>query len=111
MHGFITHISKTQHFKQFGGFCFDLFLIHSRPGTKEGKIYQRYHLDNEKLSITISNSEAGLYSNDGELIVDDLNRIWRLDVLRSLMDSVRLRKLNDGWKIEMIRLIPAIVVA
>ncbi len=77
----------------------------------EGKIYQRYHLDNEKLSITISNSEAGLYSNDGELIVDDLNRIWRLDVLRSLMDSVRLRKLNDGWKIEMIRLIPAIVVA
>ncbi len=76
----------------------------------DGKIYQRYHLDNEKLSITISNSEVGLDANAGELIVDDLNRIWRLDVLRSLMDSVRLRKLEGGWKIELTRLIPTNVV-
>ena len=73
----------------------------------EGKIHQRYHLDQEKLSITIANSEAGLDSSEGELIVDDPNRIWRLDVLRSLMDSVRLRKLEDGWKIELTRLSPA----
>ncbi len=72
----------------------------------DGKIYQRYHLGNEKLSITISNSEAGLDSDEGELLVDDPNRIWRLDVLRSLMDSVRLRKLEGGWKIELMRLIP-----
>ncbi len=79
--------------------------------SSDGKIHQRYHLDNENLSITISNSEAGLDANEGELLVDDPNRIWRLDVLRSLMDSVRLRKLNDGWKVELIRLIPATVAA
>ena len=77
----------------------------------DGKIFQRYHLDNDRLSITISNSETGLNSNKGELLVDDPNRIWRLDVLRSLMDSVRLRKLEDGWKIELTRLIPANVAA
>ncbi len=75
--------------------------------TTEGLIHQRYHLDQDKFSITVSNSEAGLNSDQGELMVDDPNRIWRLDVLRSLVDSVRLRKREDGWKIELIRLVPA----
>ena len=74
--------------------------------TPDGKIYQRYHLDSEKMTITISNTEAGLTQTEGTLVVEDPERLWRLEVLRSLVDFVRLTKLDTGWRVELTRFIP-----
>lgn len=72
----------------------------------DGKIYQRYHLDDEKMTITVSNVASGLSDTQGKIMVDDPERLWRLDVLRSLVDFVRLIKLDNGWRIELTRFIP-----
>jgi hypothetical protein len=39
-------------------------------------------------------------------VVDDPERLWRLDVLRSLVDFVRLIQLDTGWRVELTRFIP-----
>jgi anti-sigma regulatory factor (Ser/Thr protein kinase) len=72
-----------------------------------GKIYQRYRLDEEKMTITIANTAAGLDDTSGTLIEDDPERLWRLDVLRSLVDIVRLTRLADGWRVELTRFTPS----
>jgi hypothetical protein len=74
--------------------------------TSEGKIYQRYQLDEEKLMIVVSNTAAGLTQITGTFVVEDPERLWRLDVLRSLVDFVRLIKLDVGWRVELARFIP-----
>ncbi len=74
--------------------------------TPDGKIYQRYHLDEEKMTITVSNLSTGLTQTEGAIVVDDPERLWRLDVLRSLVDFVRLTKLETGWRVELTRFIP-----
>ncbi|HEX4948044.1 MAG TPA: ATP-binding protein [Blastocatellia bacterium] len=74
--------------------------------TSAGKIYQRYLLDEEKLVITVSNTATGLDDTTGTLVVEDPERLWRLDVLRSLVDFVRLTKLGVGWRVELTRFIP-----
>ncbi len=83
--------------------CLSLAAIEEAP---DGKIHQRYQLDDEKITISISNRAAGLNVKDGAIVVEDPERIWRLDVLRSLVDFVRLTKLDDGWKVELTRFIP-----
>ena len=74
--------------------------------TSEGKIYQRYQLDKEKMTIIVSNTAAGLTQTAGTIVVEDSERLWRLDVLRSLVDFVRLIKLDVGWRVELARFIP-----
>ncbi len=74
--------------------------------TPDGKIYQRYHLDEEKMTITVSNIATGLDETEGTIVVDDPDRLWRLDVLRSLVDFVRLTKLDTAWRVELTRFIP-----
>ena len=74
--------------------------------TPAGKIYQRYLLDEEKITITLSNISTGLMKTEGTIVVDDPERLWRLDVLRSLVDFVRLIKLDTGWRVELTRFIP-----
>lgn len=70
------------------------------------RIHQRYHTDKERLTITISNTAAGLDAEGGILIEDDPERVWRLDVLRSLVDEVRLVRLPDGWRVTLTRFLP-----
>ena len=74
--------------------------------TPDGKIYQRYHLDDEKMTITVSNISTGLTETEGTIVVDDPDRLWRLDVLRSLVDFVRLTKLDVAWRVDLTRFIP-----
>ncbi len=74
--------------------------------TPDAKIYQRYLLDEEKITITLSNLPTGLDQTDGTVVVDDPERLWRLDVLRSLVDFVRLHKFDAGWRVELMRFIP-----
>jgi hypothetical protein len=74
--------------------------------TPEGKIYQRYQLDEEKMTIIVSNLATGLGQSTGTIVVEDPERLWRLDVLRSLVDLVRLTRLAPGWRVELTRFIP-----
>ena len=83
--------------------CLSLAAAEEAP---DGKIYQRYHLDEEKMTITISNIATGLMEVEGAIVVDDPERLWRLEVLRSLVDFVRLIKLDTGWRVELTRFIP-----
>ncbi|MBS1811572.1 MAG: hypothetical protein JST84_25650 [Acidobacteria bacterium] len=83
--------------------CLSLAATEEHPDTR---IFQRYQLDEEKMTITVANTSAGLNDTTGTLITDDPERIWRLEVLRSLVDFVRLTKLTDGWRVELTRFIP-----
>lgn len=83
--------------------CLSLAAAEESP---EGKIYQRYHVDEEKMTIIVSNLPTGLDQTIGMIIVEDPDRLWRLDVLQSLVDIVRLAKLDTGWRVELTRLIP-----
>ncbi len=83
--------------------CLSLAAAEEAP---DGNIYQRYHLDEEKMTITISNIATGLTETEGTIVVDDPERLWRLDVLRSLVDFVRLTQLDTGWRVELTRFIP-----
>jgi hypothetical protein len=83
--------------------CLSLAAAEQSP---DGKIYQRYHLDAEKMTITVSNIASGLRETEGKIVVDDPERLWRLDVLRSLVDFVRLTQFDTGWRVELIRFIP-----
>ncbi len=83
--------------------CLSMAATEEHPDTK---IYQRYQLDEEKMTITIANTSAGLNNLTGTPITEDSERIWRLEVLRSLVDFVRLTKLTDGWRVELTRFIP-----
>lgn len=83
--------------------CLSLAAAEESP---DGKIYQRYHLDAEKMTITVSNIASGLSKTEGKIVVDDPERLWRLEVLRSLVDFVRLTQLDTGWRVELTRFIP-----
>jgi hypothetical protein len=83
--------------------CLSLAAAEEAP---DSKIYQRYQRDEEKMTITIANSAAGLDDTSGTIVTEDPERLWRLDVLRSLVDLVRLTKLDTGWRVELTRFIP-----
>ncbi|MFN7928793.1 MAG: hypothetical protein U0Y68_12750, partial [Blastocatellia bacterium] len=83
--------------------CLSLAAADQQP---ESRIYQRYQLDEEKMTIIVANTVAGLNDTTGTLVTDDPDRVWRLEVLRSLVDFVRLTKLTDGWRVELTRFIP-----
>lgn len=83
--------------------CLSMAATEDRP---DAKIYQRYELDEEKMTITLANTAAGLDDTTGTLVAEDPERIWRLEVLRSLVDFVRLTKLGNGWRVELTRFIP-----
>ena len=82
-----------------------LSLAAANPAA-DGNIYQRYFVDEEKIVITVADSKAGLDDAGGEIIHDDPERTWRLEVLRSLLDLVRLTKFEQGWRVELTRFIP-----
>jgi len=71
----------------------------------DGRIHQRYRVDEEKMTVTVSNSAAGLDELGGVVVDDDPDRIWRLDVLQSLVDVVRLTRLENGWRVVSIKLL------
>lgn len=68
-----------------------------------GRIHQRYHVDDKRMTITASNTAAGLDAEGGTALEDDPERVWRLDVLRSLVDEVRLTKFDGGYRVVLTR--------
>jgi anti-sigma regulatory factor (Ser/Thr protein kinase) len=78
--------------------CLSLTAIGHSP---DGRIHQRYRLDDAQMTIIVSNSAAGLDETGGSVIEEDPDRIWRLAVLRSLVDQVRLTRFDDGWRVAL----------
>jgi len=72
------------------------------------KIKQRFSIHADKVVITVSN--RGLRLTDRmpirpETEGDDKRRGWGLDLIRSLMDEVRIESVDDGTQITMVKLI------
>ena len=65
----------------------------------DGRIHQRYRVDDDRMTITVSNSVAGLDEPGGVVVQDDPDKIWRVDVLRSLVDQVYLTRFDEGWRV------------
>ena len=76
------------------------------------KIYQKFAVSERKVVITVSN--RGLRLTDraatGEAVQSELGegrRGWGLNLIRTLMDDVRVEPVDDGTRIVMTKLIPA----
>ncbi|PYS90731.1 MAG: hypothetical protein DMF62_04110 [Acidobacteria bacterium] len=74
----------------------------------DGKIKQRFSVDEEKVVIIVSN--RGMRLTDRmpirpEAEGDDKRRGWGLGLIRSLMDEVRIESVDDGTQITMVKLI------
>ncbi len=69
----------------------------------DGRIHQRYRATDQQMTIIIADSAAGLDETGGVLIDEDPERIWRVEVLRSLVDQVRLSRLEHGWRVELTK--------
>jgi hypothetical protein len=80
--------------------CLSLTALGREPS---GRIHQRFHLEDAQMTITVSNSAAGLNRTGGTVVEDDPERVWRLDVLRSLMDDVRLTRFDGGWRLVLTK--------
>ena len=76
--------------------CLSLTAIGNSP---DGRIHQRYRVDDERMTITVSNSAAGLDEPGGVVVEEDPERIWRVDVLRSLVDQVYLTRFDESWRV------------
>ena len=73
------------------------------------KIYQKFSVDDAKITIAISN--RGLRLTDRSKTADDKpeneegRRGWGLGLIRSLMDEVRVESVDDGTRIVMTKFI------
>jgi anti-sigma regulatory factor (Ser/Thr protein kinase) len=72
-------------------------------GSPDGRIHQRYHVEGDQMTIIVSNSAEGLDETGGVEVKDDPNRIWRLEVLRSLVDQVTLTRFDDSWRVVLTK--------
>ena len=76
------------------------------------KIYQKFAVSDRKVVITVSNRGLRLVDRvaAGAAEQSDLGegrRGWGLNLIRSLMDDVRVEPVEDGTRIVMTKLIPA----
>jgi serine/threonine-protein kinase RsbW len=77
----------------------------------EGKIYQRFRVENDKLVITISsrgvvptNQTLGMGKQTaGDIESLDERRGWGLKLIRSLMDEVEFERVDDGTSLRMTK--------
>lgn len=68
------------------------------------KIYQRFAVDDDKLTITISNRGLRLADkNTKEIAPEDGRRGWGLKLMKGLMDDVRIEQTDDGSRITMVK--------
>lgn len=68
------------------------------------KIYQKFSVNEERLTITVSN--RGLRMNDKVLREDNPTvgrRGWGLKLMKSLMDDVQIHEVDDGTRITMTK--------
>ena len=74
------------------------------------KIYQKFAVDNEKIVITISNRGLRITDKAATKPVNEIEptqgrRGWGLNLMRGLMDNVRIEAVDDGTRIVMTKFI------
>lgn len=69
----------------------------------DGKIHQRFVVDDEKITITVTNRGVRLADKDPSIIPDEGRRGWGLKLIRGLMDSVEIDDTDDGTQITMVK--------
>ena len=68
------------------------------------KIYQKFNVENDKITITISNRGLRFKGNETkEIKPNEGRRGWGLKLMKSLMDEVKFEQVDDGTKISMVK--------
>lgn len=68
------------------------------------KIYQKFSIEKDKITITISNRGLRLTDkNAQEIKPDEGRRGWGLKLMKTLMDDVRFEQVDDGTRISMTK--------
>lgn len=68
------------------------------------RIYQKFAVDNEKIVITVSNRGLRLADKPAaEVNPNEGRRGWGLNLMRGLMDEVRVDSVDDGTRITMTK--------
>lgn len=68
------------------------------------RIYQKFAVDDERITITIGNRGLRLADNQpNQNAPDEERRGWGLRLMKSLMDEVRVEKADDGTQITMVK--------
>jgi serine/threonine-protein kinase RsbW len=70
------------------------------------KIYQKFKIEGNKITITISNRGVRLTDKKPtEIESEEGRRGWGLKLMRTLMDEVKLEQVDDGTRISMTKYI------
>lgn len=70
------------------------------------KIYQKFAVDADKITITVSNRGLRLSDKQSrEIAPDQGRRGWGLKLMKGLMDEVRIEQTDDGTRIVMVKLL------
>ncbi|MBK8147711.1 MAG: ATP-binding protein [Acidobacteria bacterium] len=70
------------------------------------KIYQRFFVEEDRITITVSNRGMRLKDKQSrEINPTEGRRGWGLKLMRSLMDEVTIEQTDDGTRITMVKMI------
>jgi len=68
------------------------------------KIYQKFAVEDDKIVITISNRGLRLADKQAqEITPDEGRRGWGLNLMKNLMDEVKVEQVDDGTRISMTK--------
>jgi serine/threonine-protein kinase RsbW len=73
----------------------------------DGKIYQRFRVEGDRVVLTVSNRGLRLTSNMPADEPDEGRRGWGLKLMRRLMDEVTIEQVDDGTRIVMTKYLKA----
>lgn len=70
----------------------------------DGKIYQKFAFENDRIIITIHNRGVRLADKKSrEIKSDESRRGWGLKLMKTLMDEVKFEQVDDGTRISMTK--------
>jgi serine/threonine-protein kinase RsbW len=73
----------------------------------DGKIYQRFRVEDDRVVLTVSNRGLRLTSRMPAAEPSDGRRGWGLKLMRRLMDEVVIEQVDDGTRIVMTKFLKA----
>ncbi len=78
--------------------------LSAADSSADGRLYQRFHTNHERMTITIASSATALDQPGGIVLRSSPSHYWRLDVLRSLVDEVTLTQLVGGLRVALTKI-------
>lgn len=73
----------------------------------DGKIYQRFRIEDDRVVLTVSNRGLRLVSQITPAESPEGRRGWGLKLMRQLMDEVKIENVDDGTRIVMTKYLRA----